>query len=127
MMTSAPLNLTAALDQKPLGRFQLRVIVLCGLVAMADGFDTQAIGFVAPLIAKDFGVPVASFGPVFGAGLLGLTIGALLFGPAADRYGRKKMVLFCTALFGVFAFLTAWATSTPALFVMRLLTGIGLG
>ena len=39
------------IDQRPLGRFQLLTIVLCGLVLVLDGFDTQSIGFLAPSMA----------------------------------------------------------------------------
>ena len=127
-MKDAPsLDVAAAIDESAFGTYQLRVAFLCGAVAMADEFDVQAIGFVAPLIAKDFATPVASFGPVFGASLFGLTLGALVFGLLADRYGRRKIILLCTALFGVFALSTAWATSIPELIVLRFLTGIGLG
>jgi AAHS family 4-hydroxybenzoate transporter-like MFS transporter len=122
-----PLNVTALIDRERFSPFQLFVTVLCAVVAVLDGYDTQAIGFVAPVIAAEWKIPVATFGPVFGAGLFGLTIGALAFGPAADRFGRKAMILVSTALFGGFAFLTAFADSFQELLLFRFLTGIGLG
>ncbi len=57
-----------------------------------DGFDAQAVGFVAPIISVAWGVSKASFSPVFAAGLLGMAIGALFFGALADRYGRKAII-----------------------------------
>jgi MFS transporter, AAHS family, 4-hydroxybenzoate transporter len=69
--------------------FKFRVVVLCALVALLDGYDTQAIGYTAPLIAQKLGVEMSALGPAFSVGLLGATIGALTFGPFADRFGRK--------------------------------------
>lgn len=116
-----------SLDAARFGRFQFGITALCALVAMMDGFDTQAIAYVAPSIAEAWGLNVAAFGPVFGGGLLGLTIGAFVLGPAADRFGRKPMLLLSLFLFGIFALLTARADSTNELLVYRVLTGIGLG
>ena len=42
---------------------QWQVAGLCALVAVCDGFDTQAIAFVAPVISKQWGVAPNQFGP----------------------------------------------------------------
>jgi MFS transporter, AAHS family, 4-hydroxybenzoate transporter len=110
----------------PMAR-QLHVAILCALVAVCDGFDTQAIAFVAPVIARQWGVQAASFGPVFSAGLVGLALGAFVFGSAADRLGRKNVILLCVALFGVSSLLTTRADSMAELAMWRVLTGLGLG
>jgi AAHS family 4-hydroxybenzoate transporter-like MFS transporter len=120
-------NVSELIDQEKLGRYQIWVIVLCGIIAVLDGFDTQAIAFVAPVIADTWGMKVSAFGTVFGAGLFGLTIGALFFGPVADRFGRKNVLLLSMFIFGLFALLTAGATSMNELLIYRFLTGIGLG
>jgi AAHS family 4-hydroxybenzoate transporter-like MFS transporter len=107
--------------------FHLRIVLLCGLVAMLDGFDTQAIAYVAPRIASDWSLPPSSFGPVFGIGLLGLALGAFVFSPVADRFGRKRIILLSVLIFGLFALLTAQAATFGQLLLLRFLTGLGLG
>ena len=68
----------ASLDSgQRLGTFQMRVIGLCALIALLDGFDTQAVGFVAPVMAAEWNVSVALFGPIFALGLLGGLFGAI--------------------------------------------------
>ena len=66
------------IDRHPVTGFQIGVLILCMLVAALDGFDTQAIGYVAPALAKEWGLSKVALGPVFSAGLFGLMIGALL-------------------------------------------------
>jgi len=121
------IDVAAVIDRVRLSRLQWITISLCGLVAILDGFDTQAIAFVAPVIAREFGVEMSAFGPVFGAGLFGLTVGALAFGPAADRWGRRPVIIASVLVFGLFALLTPLSDSLTALMLYRFLTGLGLG
>src|SRR3984893_3212254 len=95
-------TVTELIDERPLSPFQIRTIALCGTVLLLDGFDTQCIGFLAPAIAKEMGLAMKAFGPVFSAGLFGLMIGALGSGPIADRVGRKIVVIASALTFAFF-------------------------
>lgn len=114
-------------DRAPFSAFQFWVVAVCGLVAMLDGFDTQSIGYAAPRIADDWNIASSAFGPIFSAGLIGVGAGALVFGPIADKIGRKPVILLATAAFGLFALLTSVASSLEHLLILRFITGLGLG
>ena len=85
-------DLQALIDAAPVGKMQWRVIICCFLVVMLDGFDTAAIGFIAPDIRTHWQLTAGDLAPLFGAGLLGLTAGALLCGPLSDRFGRNRFL-----------------------------------
>ncbi|HED1418829.1 TPA: aromatic acid/H+ symport family MFS transporter [Kluyvera georgiana] len=120
-------ELQALIDAAPIGAMQWRVIICCFLVVMMDGFDTAAIGFIAPAIREHWQLSAAELAPLFGAGLLGLTAGALLCGPLSDKLGRKRVIEWCVALFGLFSLLSAFSPNLEILIVLRFLTGLGLG
>ena len=120
-------ELQALIDVAPIGKMQWRVIICCFLVVMMDGFDTAAIGFIAPAIRDHWQLTAGDLAPLFGAGLLGLTAGALLCGPLSDRLGRKRVIEWCVALFGLFNLLSAFSPNLEALIILRFLTGLGLG
>jgi AAHS family 4-hydroxybenzoate transporter-like MFS transporter len=115
------------IDQQPVGRFQIRLLLLCAAVLFIDGFDTQAIGYVAPDLARDWALPRGALGPVFSAGLFGLMIGALIFGPVADRIGRKRIIVLSTVAFGLGTLAAIFAQDIYWLIALRFLTGLGLG
>lgn len=117
----------AVIDRARFGPLQFGVTALCFIIAMLDGFDTQSIAFVAPKIAEDWGLAPSAFGPIFAIGLLGLTVGAFTLSPAADKFGRKTIILISTFIFGLFALLTAFSTSMNELLIYRFITGVGLG
>src|SRR5271170_1409780 len=100
-------NVNETIDRHPVTAYQIGVLVLCMLVALLDGYDTQAIGYTAPAIAQALNLPRQAFGPIFSAALVGAALGALSFGPLADRFGRKRFMVTAVILFGVFSFLTA--------------------
>ena len=126
-MPAAMANVPKLIDERPLGRLGLAVIVLSALINLLDGMDTQSIGVAAPFIAQTLGLPLAEFGPIFSAALLGAAFGAIVFGAIADRVGRRRLLILATVTFGVFTLATAHAGSVHALVVFRFLAGVGLG
>jgi AAHS family 4-hydroxybenzoate transporter-like MFS transporter len=122
-----PTDVSEVVDNAPFNAFHLGVAVLCGVLIFFDGYDLSAISYAAPQFIKVLGIDRAMIAPVFSAGLLGLTVGALCFGFVADRIGAKRTFLFCGAMFGLFSILTGLSQSLPALLTWRFLTGLTLG
>lgn len=120
-------DLESIVDASRLSRSQVWIILLCALIALLDGFDTQAIAFVAPAIAAAWAVEPSAFGPVFGAGLFGGLAGAVLLGTASDRFGRKPTLVAAVLLFAGGSLATLWAQSLLQLGLLRFVTGLGLG
>jgi AAHS family 4-hydroxybenzoate transporter-like MFS transporter len=120
-------DIQAFLDEHPFSGFQWLVFALCFLIVLADGFDTAAIGFIAPSLIKEWGVAKPALAPVLSAALFGLAIGALASGPIADRAGRKKVLVAAVLVFAVGALASATSSSLEELTVLRFVTGIGLG
>jgi len=123
----SPVDVAEFIDQQPAGGYQFRLLLTCAAVLFLDGFDTQAIGYVAPALAKEWGLTKSVLGPVFSAGLFGLMIGALVFGPLVDSVGRKKIIILSTLAFGIGALVTAFVQDVNTLLAIRFLTGLGLG
>ncbi|SIT35901.1 4-hydroxybenzoate transporter PcaK [Paraburkholderia piptadeniae] len=115
------------IDSQRFSPFQWTILVLCFLVVAADGFDTAAVGFIAPSLVQDWGIARAALGPVMSAALVGLGIGALGAGPMADRVGRKTVLVLSVFFFGLWSFAAAHASSIESLTVLRFMTGLGLG
>ena len=127
MAKSRTVNVSHIIDSSRFGAFQWSIAIWCALLVTLDGFDNAAINFVAPTIIKEWGIAAPAFGPIFGAGLSGLMLGALGSGPIADRRGRKIVILASTLIFAVFALATIFARSVDQLYVLRFLTGVGVG
>ncbi|EIF32033.1 arabinose efflux permease family protein [Burkholderia sp. Ch1-1] len=117
----------AEIDRRPIGIQQWLLFTLCGLVILLDGFDIQVVSFTAPLLADHLGSKVSSLGMVFASGLIGLTVGSLLVGPIADRFGRKRLLQFSCVMFGMFTALTPYANTWTMMLAIRFCAGIGLG
>ena len=97
------------------------------LIVMVDGYDTLMMGFVAPLLAKGWGLHPADLGKLFAIGYLGAAIGAVTAGPLGDRFGRKPMLVAALLLAAVATGLCATASGPAMLLPLRFVAGLALG
>ena len=91
---SATLNLTEVMDNCRIGSLQIRVFVLCLGSLIMDGFDVQAMGYVAPAMLGEWNLPRPTLGPLLSIGAPKLTGDVKQFFKAvvpamkARQYGR---------------------------------------
>jgi AAHS family 4-hydroxybenzoate transporter-like MFS transporter len=117
----------AALDARPVSRYQWLLLILLALLLVTDGYDAQVLGYVVPALAQDWGLEKSAFGPVFSANLLGLTLGSLAVTPLADRFGVRRILLACVLIYATLTVLMVFADSLNTLMIARFICGIGMG
>lgn len=128
MSSTAPaVNVQTLLNERPISRYQWLVYALCFFIILLDGFDTAAIGYIAPSLLKEWGLTKPMLAPVLSAALFGLAAGALLSGPLADALGRKRVLVGSVALFALACLASAFSADLQQLTLLRFITGMGLG
>ncbi|MFK0276913.1 MFS transporter [Ensifer sp. NPDC090286] len=125
MMRSIDVN--EAIDGSPLGRFQWMVVALTALLLIVDGYDVFVAGTVLPTLIKEWGLSKPQAGALQAWALFGMMFGALIFGPLADRIGRKKGIAISFLLFTLSTLLTGFANSPEQFKIFRFFAGLGCG
>lgn len=126
-MSQNTARISEIIDNAKISPYQILILTLCFLIVLLDGFDTAIIGYIAPALREEWQLLPAQLSPAFGAGLLGLLIGSLIFGPVADAIGRKRVLLVSILIFGGGTLASAYTHSIESLTLLRFITGIGLG
>ncbi|QGZ65898.1 MFS transporter [Paraburkholderia acidisoli] len=115
------------INEHPFSPFQWFIFAMCFVIVLLDGFDTAAIGFIAPSLLGEWGIAKPALAPVLSAALFGLACGALASGPLSDRIGRRTILLGSVLLFGVACLASSFSSSIGQLTWLRFVTGVGLG
>ncbi|WP_168454903.1 MFS transporter [Sphingopyxis microcysteis] len=115
------------LDNAPFSAFHFGLILLCTLVAIVDGFDTTALGVIAPTVARDWGLSLPTFAPALAASLVGMALGGAIGGMLGDRFGRRPVMIIMFVIVTLATLASAFAKNIQQLEALRLLTGLGIG
>lgn len=108
-------------------------IMFPGLLALTialglfDGADLASLGLTLSRVSRELHLDPAQGGICAGAGMMGLTIGALCAGRAADLFGKRTVLAIFTILLGIFSLATSMAWDFPSLLVARFVSGLGMG
>lgn len=118
---------TELLHPTRLSPMQWVILLFCMLASMIEGFDIVIIAYTAPAISQDWGVQSNELGVVFSAGVLGMTLGAMMLGGLADRYGRRIVVTTALLTAGLATSLVVYASNVTELVTLRVIAGLALG
>lgn len=124
---SRSIDITTVLNKPQLGQFRRRVILMCWLIAVVDGFDVQAMAFVAPVLSEVWSISRPTMGQVLTASLFGLMLGSMVLGRVSDHFGRRPVLIGSVLLFSIGSLLTALSETPLQLILTRCFTGFGLG
>lgn len=115
------------IDHARFTRFHWMVTLLCALLLVFDGYDLFIYGAVLPVLMKEWGLTPVQAGALGSYALFGMMFGAFVFGPLADRIGRKKGVAISFVLFSLSTFASGFATTPTEFGIFRFIAGLGCG
>ncbi|HIE0913093.1 TPA: MFS transporter [Serratia marcescens] len=92
-----------------------------------DAFDFFVLVFLLSDIAQSFHVGLEQVTLAILLTLAVRPIGALIFGRAAEKYGRKPILMLNIVFFSVFELLSAAAPSLTVFLLLRVLYGVAMG
>jgi AAHS family 4-hydroxybenzoate transporter-like MFS transporter len=121
------INLTEVMDNGRVGWLQVRVFALCLASLIMDGFDVQAMGYLATEMFREWNEPPPSLGVLLRDGNLGVLVGALVFSMVADKVGRRPVLVYATFFFAIMTLATAFARNLEEMRLLRFIAGIGMG
>jgi SP family sugar porter-like MFS transporter len=105
---------------------------ICSVASMGGllfGYDWVVIGGAKPFYELYFGIcesPILQ-GVAMSTALVGCLIGAMVAGAAADRYGRKPLLIVAAVLFTVSAIATGMFNDFTMFNIARFIGGVGIG
>jgi AAHS family 4-hydroxybenzoate transporter-like MFS transporter len=115
------------LDAGAIGGVQFRILGLCLLLAVLDGYDLASMGLAVPLMARDWGIAPGEFGAPLAAVWIGVAAGSMLLGWLGDRIGRKPVVVASAFAVGVLSLAVISSHNITILTVWRFLLGMAFG
>lgn len=103
------------------------ILFWCAFIIVFDGYDLVIYGSALSSILAEWSITPKEAGSLQSLALFGMMLGALIFGPLADTLGRKKVILFCVALFSVFTVGIVFVNTPNTFGIFRFIAGLGLG
>lgn len=121
------MNIASRIDQLPMTPMLKKILLLTGIGWMFDAMDQGMVSGVMAAIGKDWALSTGQIGLLGSVGMLGMILGAALSGMAADKWGRRSVIMWTLVIYGVSSILSGFAVDFTMLLILRFLTGFGLG
>lgn len=104
-----------------------RTLFALGLGYLVDQGEAQAMGVLSPIIQSIWGISFSMIGLMETLRNITQTISAPLWGYAADKYSRKKVLIFGTGVWGLWTIAVGLVPNFSSMLIIRAISGLGLG
>jgi MFS transporter, SP family, arabinose:H+ symporter len=118
-------NILTTLDERKPTAFYWQLTLLATLGGFLFGYDTSNIGSALNFVP--YGLHGLALGYLVSGASLGAAAGAILGGPASDRFGRKALLVIDAGIYAVGAILSAVTPDAAVLLIARTLIGLAIG
>jgi AAHS family 4-hydroxybenzoate transporter-like MFS transporter len=126
-VTGKTLDVSEFLGGLKVGSFHKWLILISCFVTFFDGMDFSLVSVALPEIQKNLHLSNSMLGPVSSAAFLGQMIGSLAGSYVADVFGRRPVILVCTAIGAVLTFATGFSQNAETLITLRFFGGLAIG
>ncbi|MER6945216.1 MFS transporter [Nonomuraea sp. NPDC000554] len=120
------LPIGAAFDRMPFTRRHVLIALALFIAFVVESWEQLALIYVSGDLGARFGIDEAGIGVVLSAVAFGMIPGVLVWGPVADRVGRKPTSVWSLLAYGVFAPASAFAANMATLVTLRVASGLAL-
>ena len=120
-------DIAARIERLPITRPVSRIRAVVGAATFFDGYTVIAISYAMPVLVRLWHLHPQQVGLILSMGYLGQTLGAVLFGALAERFGRLRIILLTILLFVSFDIACLFAWGAVSMMLFRFLQGIGTG
>lgn len=93
-----PLHFHVA-DGVPLNAEHWKLVIVLVIALAVDVLKPASLGFVMPGMSREYGISQQSAGVLALVALTGTTVGSIVWGRLADRYGRRAAILLSALMF----------------------------
>ncbi|MFC7395467.1 MFS transporter [Scopulibacillus cellulosilyticus] len=120
-------NINARIERIPDNRYNKKLLSQTGLGYIYDTLDGTLLSFVLPVVAGVWALSSQQTGVLGSSLFIGYLFGTLFSGYLADRFGRKKIIMFTLVVYSLATLLSAFATNWGFFFWARVIAGFGTG
>ncbi|HEX5298501.1 MAG TPA: MFS transporter, partial [Streptosporangiaceae bacterium] len=118
-------SMLSRLDERKPTAFYWQLTLLATLGGFLFGYDTSNIGSALNFVP--YGLHGLALGYLVSGASLGAAAGAILAGPAADRFGRKALLVIDAGIYAAGSILSAVTWHASVLLIARTLIGLAIG
>jgi MFS transporter, putative metabolite:H+ symporter len=120
-------TVSSVIERLQLSRTHINILIIAALGVAFDSFDTYIVSYAMPSITAEWKLDPIATGVLASAGIWGMFLGAIIWGPLADQFGRKAGFSGTILGFAALSGLTALAGNVYQFGILRFVTGMCLG
>ncbi len=97
------------------------------MIFLLQAFIFNLTNVITPSYLNDLGLCKSSFGLFTALWSVGMLLSSPMWGYLGDRYKRKKFIIIGLIIYGLAQLMFFYSTSIPLLYLMRVISGVGVG